>query len=121
MKITILFCFIIISVGSVSAQEIDNRLLYKYSQNELQTMIDTDTDQYEFLEYALDNAIYVANYDCSKGGNFTSISVDVDAIPSFIELGIDISDRNQYFKIEGEEKLLVVKSAVVLKYEMKKK
>ncbi|MDG1333123.1 MAG: hypothetical protein P8P74_12390 [Crocinitomicaceae bacterium] len=121
MKIASLLCFIFISVGSIFAQEIDDRLLSKYSQEELQTMIDTDVDQYHMLAYALDNALYLANYDSSKGGSFETISVDLNALPSFIELGIEVTDRNQYFKIEGEEKLLVVKSAIVLKYEMKKK
>ena len=121
MKIASFLCFIIISLSSLFAQEIDDRLLYKYSQEELQTMIDTDSDQYDMLEYALDNAIYIANYDSAKGGNFETISVDLNALPTFIELGLEVTDRNQYFKIAGEEKLLVVKSAVVLNYEMKKK
>lgn len=121
MKIASFLCFIIISSSSLFAQEIDDRLLYKYSQEELQTMIETDADQYNMLEYALDNAIYVANYNSSKGGNFETISVDLNALPTFIELGLEVTDRNQYFKIQGEKKLLVVKSAVVLNYEMKKK
>lgn len=110
-----------ISVGSAFAQEIDDRLLSKYSQKELQKMIDTDADQYNLLDYALDNALYVANYDSSKGGDFETILVDPSDLPTFIELGLEITDRNQYFRISGEEKLLVVKSAVVLNYEMKKK
>jgi len=61
MEIASFLCFILISTVSAFAQEIDDRLLYKYSQEELQTMIDTDSDQYNMLEYALDNAIYVAN------------------------------------------------------------
>lgn len=121
MKIASFICFIFISAGSIFAQEIDDRLLSKYSQKELQTMIDTDLHQYELLDYALDNALYVANYDSSKGGNFETILVDSSNLPTFIELNVEITDRNQYFKISGEEKLLVVKSAVILNYEMNKK
>jgi len=117
MKITSFLCFIIISC-SVFAQEIDDRLLAKYSLEELQTMIETDVEQYNLLTYALDNAVYVANYDSSKGGDFEIISVDLDKLPTFAEMNLEITDQNQYFKIKGEEKLLVVKSIAVLKHQM---
>lgn len=84
-------------------------------------MIESDSDQYELLDYALDNGLYVANYDSSKGGNFETVSVDIEALPTFIELNLEITDRNQYFKIVGQEKLLVVKSTWVLNHEMEKR
>lgn len=121
MKIASLLGFIFISLGSVFAQEIDDRLLSKYSQEELQLMIDTDSEQYQLLDYALDNALYVANYDSAKGGNFETIMVDSKSLPTFIELNLSITDHNQYFKIDGEEKLLVVKSTWVLNHEMEKR
>jgi hypothetical protein len=121
MKTASLLCFIFISAGSLFAQEIDDRLLSKYSQEELQTMIETDSEQYQLLNYALDNALYVANYYSSKEGSFETILVDASNLPTFIELNLEITDRNQYFKISGVEKLLVVKSAIVLNHEMKKK
>lgn len=121
MKIASFLAFIIISFGSVIAQQIDDRLLSKYSQEELQLMIDTDSKQYQLLDYALDNALYVANYDSAKGGNFETIMVDSNSLPTFIELNLSITDRNQYFKIDGEDKLLVVKSTWVLNHEMEKR
>ncbi len=121
MKIASFFCFILISLSGVFAQEIDDRLLSKYSEEELQLMVESDYEQYRLLEYALDNAMYVANYSSAKGGEFKTISVDSESLPSFIELNLDIIDRNQYFKIEGEEKMLVVKSTFVLKNEMERK
>lgn len=121
MKIASFFCFLLLSVGSVFGQEIDQRLLTKYSQQELETMIATNATQYAVLDYALDNGIYIANYDNAKGGDFPTISIDPNALPTFVELNLDILDQNQYFKIEGQEKLLVVKSASVLNYEMNKK
>lgn len=121
MKTASLFCFIFISLGSILAQEIDDRLLSKYSQEELQTMIESDSESYLFLLYAADNALYVANYDSAKGGDYPTISVDSQNLPDFIELNLEITDRNQYFKIEGEDKLLVVKSTWVLNHEMEKK
>lgn len=121
MKIASLFCLVFISVGCAFAQEVDERLLSKYSQQELETMIATNSNQYDILDYALDNALYVANYSDSKGGNFETISVNPESLPNFIELNLEIKDRNQYFKIEGEDKLLVVKSTLVLNHEMGKK
>lgn len=121
MKIASFLSFIFISMGSVFAQEIDDRLLSKYSQEELQLMIETDVQHYQLLDYALDNALYVANYDSAKGGKFETIAVNSKALPTFIELNLSITDRNQYFKIEGEDKLLVVKSTWVLNHEMQKK
>ena len=121
MKITSLFCLIFISLSSAFAQEIDERLLSKYSQQELETMISTNPDQYNLLDYALDNAIYVANYSDSKSDDLMVINVDLNALPNFIELNLEVTNSNQYFRIEGEEKLLVVKSTSVLNYEMGKR
>jgi hypothetical protein len=121
MKIASLLCLIFISFSSAFAQEIDERLLSKYSQEELETMIETNPDQYQLLDYALDNALYVANFNDSKGGDFELITIDPENLPSFIDMNLEISDQNQYFKIDGVEKLLVVKSTVVLNHEMNKK
>jgi len=120
MKLLTFLSFFFLSWSAVFAQDIDERLLSRYSQEELQTMIESDVDQYNLLKYALDNALYVANYDSAKGGDFAQISVDTESLPTFLDLNLHITDQNQYYKIEGEDKLLVVKSAVVLKYEMKK-
>lgn len=120
MKILNVLCFVFVSCSAVFAQEMDDRLLSRYSQEELKNMIQSDVEQYDMLDYALDNALYVANYDSSKSGDFKTISVDMVSLPTFIDLNLEILDRNQYFKIEGQEKLLVVKSTVVLKHEMKK-
>ncbi len=121
MKIASLFCLILISMSSSFAQEIDERLLSKYSQQELETMIETNSNQYDLLDYALDNALYLANFNDTKGGDFELITIDPENLPTFIEMNLEITDQNQYFKIDGVDKLLVVKSTVVLNYEMKKK
>lgn len=121
MKLMSLVCFVLISMSSAFSQEIDQRLLPKYSTEELKTMITSNPEEYNMLTYALDNGMYVANYSSSKGGQFETIMVDPEALPTFIELNLEIKDQNQYFKIDGFDKLLVVKSATVLTYEMTKK
>jgi hypothetical protein len=121
MKLTSLVCFVLIFVGTSYSQEIDQRLLPNYDHEELETMIATDPEKYALLIYALDNALYVSNYSSAKGGQFESIVVDPDALPTFLELNLEIMDQNQYFKIEGFDKLLVVKSTWVLNHEMQKK
>ncbi len=121
MKITSFLCFVLISAGDLFAQEIDNRLYSTYSPQELETMIATNPDQYRLLDYALDNALYLANYDSAKGGNFETISIDIQSLPTFLDLNLKLTDQNQYFKVAGEDKLLVVKSTIVLNYEMAKK
>ena len=40
---------------------------------------------------------------------------------NFIDLGLEIQGQNQYFQISGDDRLLVIKSKVVLNYEMQKK
>ncbi len=110
-----------IFVGTAFSQEINQRLLPKYSTEALETMIASNPDQYAMLVYALDNALYIANYSSAKGGEFESIVLDPYELPTFLELNLEIKDQNQYFKIDGVDKLLVVKSKSVLTYEMTKK
>lgn len=120
MKLLTFLGFLLVSSSTLFAQEIDERLLSRYSREDLQAMIQSDIDQYNVLDYALDNALYVANYDGSKGDEFTLISVDVNSLPTYLDLNLHITDQNQYYRIEGQDKLLVVKSTWVLMHEMKK-
>ena len=76
MKLINTICFVVISVGAINAQEIDERLLVKYSQTELELLVTNNPDEYAMLEYALDNALYVANYSKAKGHSFETIAVD---------------------------------------------
>lgn len=121
MKLTSLVCFVLIFVGTAFSQEIDQRLIPKYSVEELETMMASNPEQYSLLAYALDNALYVSNFSSAKGGDFETIVLNPALLPTFVELDLEIKDQNQYFKIEGYDKLLVVKSTWVLNHEMEKK
>lgn len=110
--------FSLLFAGFISAQEVDQRLIgQQYSKSELITLQNNEPKEYEFLIYALDNALYLANYDAAKG-DFAL--VDYTGSESFLELGLEITEQNQYFKVANEDKLLVVKSRWVLTHEMQK-
>ncbi|MCH2224641.1 MAG: hypothetical protein MK066_07710 [Crocinitomicaceae bacterium] len=122
MKILKALCFSLLATGGVYAQDVDNRLLERYSKSELETMKENDREEYNLLIYAIDNGIYVIDNPTQKEVSFPVITVaDIENIPSFLELDIEIKDQNQYFKISGSDKLLVVKSTWVLNHEMTKK
>ena len=120
MKFLTTFAFSMLLFGSVFSQDIDTRLLEKYSENEITEMQSNSPQEFELLNYALDNAIFYADYPEEKGGTFQSI-VEPESGATFLSLGLEIKDQNQYFRIEGSRKLLVVKSISVLTYEMKNK
>jgi len=120
MKLLTTLTFSMLLFGAVYSQELDSRLLEKYSETELTEMQSNSPQEFALLNYALDNAIYFADYPDEKGETFQSI-VAPKSGDTFLSLGLEIKDQNQYFRIEGSRKLLVVKSALVLTYEMKNK
>ena len=118
MKLISTLCFLLFFCVSFS-QEVDSRLLDRFSRTELIELQNSDPNEYALITYALDNAIYFSN-----GTNPKSVGLKVIQRPSpnatYIDLGLTILDQNQYFKIEGEESILVVKSKWVLNHEMGK-
>ena len=118
MKLLTTIGFSILFGSAVFSQDLDARLLERYSEKELTEMKSESPQDYRLLVYALDNAITYANYDAAKG-NFETINADENS--TFLSLGLEIKDQNQYFKLAGEDKLLVVKSKWVLTHEMEKK
>lgn len=121
MKLLNVIAFVVLSLGAVYAQEVDERLYHRYSAEEIGTMITDNRAEYDLITYALDNALYVGNYDSSKGTDLPTIQVNSKQLPSYLELDLDLKAENQYFKIAGEEKVLVVKSRWVLNHEMQNK
>jgi hypothetical protein len=120
MKIITTIGFSFLFCGAVFSQDLDKRLLTKYTSSELTTMMEVNPEKYAMLDYALDNAIYFSEIPNEKNQNFETIQLSNDSA-TFIELGLEIKDQNQYFKVVGENRLLVVKSMLVLNYEMNKK
>lgn len=120
MKIALLIylCFII-QFNSFS-QEYDKRLEKIFSVEELKTMQKENPSKITMLNYALDNAVYISDLPSEKKSEFTkSINYDFNKKPNFIELGLKIEEQSQPFRINGTEKILVVKSEYLLNYEIK--
>lgn len=105
-----LFCFA--SIGF--SQNIDKRLLPRYSESELVSMQKNNPDEYSILVRALDVAVSIGEY-FEQDGKTIQFDGELDADPStpqtFISLGVDLLDnRNQYFKFKGTNKIAIVYS-----------
>lgn len=100
-------------------QSADQRLFDHFSEEELSTLMKDNPSEIRILNYALDNGLYVTDHASSKA-IVPSIEVDPDNLPNFLELGLMISDQNQYFNIKGQDKMLVLKSRWVLNNELSK-
>lgn len=111
-----------ISLASFS-QEFDNRLLKSYSESELQTIKSESPELIKVLNYALDNACYFSQINEGKDySDLPSISLkSTSQLPGIDELGLKIEKQNQYYRIEGTDKLLFVKSEWVIQHELKNK
>ena len=117
-KVFILTLALVVS-SLAFTQEIDGRLTKKYSQEELKIMINQNPANYKMLVYALDNACYVTDLPKGKADALTgTIDLDTSKKLSFIDLGLEIKKVNQYFGINGTNKMLVVKSESVLNNEL---
>jgi len=75
--------------------------------------------QLKMLNYALDNALYVIDMPKEKMSEIQkSITYDLKKKATFLELGLTIQKENQYLKINGLDKVLVVKSEWMLLNEL---
>lgn len=118
--LSILVFFLFLSSVAWSQQKIDKRLLSGYSESELKALETTNPEELSLITYALDNGMYIGNYSAEKEGAYKEIDRP-EINQTYMDLNFQILDRNQYFKIKGEEKVLVVKSKGVLMNELKNK
>lgn len=117
-KTFILLLSILISSISFS-QEFDKRLEKAYTSSQLTTMQKENPAQLNMLNYALDNALYVIDMPKEKMSEIQKpITYDLKKKATFLELGLTIQKENQYFKINGLDKVLVVKSEWMLLNEL---
>ncbi|MEY4521708.1 MAG: hypothetical protein RIT10_893 [Bacteroidota bacterium] len=119
MKSTFILLFSIL-ISSISlSQEFDKRLEKAYTSNQLTTMQKENPAQLKMLNYALDNALYVIDMPKEKMSEIQkSITYDLKKKATFLELGLTIQKENQYLKINGLDKVLVVKSEWMLLNEL---
>ena len=126
MKILLSSMLLIFFTQLSFAQKIDARLLNNYSESFLEELIQKDILEYNLLVHAIDNACYVAQAPSSKSTELTkTISWTDESNPTFLDLnrdyGIVLENFNQYILIAGTEKMVVVKSKIVLENELKTK
>lgn len=119
MKTTsLLLLCLTINLTSFS-QDFDKRLEKTYSKSQLITMKNENLAQFNMLNYALDNALYVIEMPVEKMSQIQgTIAYDQKNKATFLELGLTITKENQYFKIKDTNKVLVVKSEWLLMNEL---
>jgi hypothetical protein len=122
MKQILLFAIFLALSQSGIAQEIDVRLTKRYSKTELADMKQNDPAKLTMLNYALDHACYIIEVPKGKESELNgAIDMNTSETIDFIALGLDIQKTNQYLRIKGTDKVLVVKSEWVLMNEMQNK
>jgi hypothetical protein len=119
MKQILLFTIFFTLSAAGNAQEVDARLSKRYSATELAQLKQNDPAKLTLLNYALDHACYLAEVPKGKESGLTGvIEMNVNEPIDFIALGLEIQKTNQYLRIKGTNKVLVVKSEWVLTNEM---
>jgi hypothetical protein len=122
MKQILLFTIFLALSASGMAQEIDARLSKRYSTTELADMKQNDPAKLTMLNYALDHACYITEVPKGKESGLNGvIEMNMNEPIDFIALGLEIQKTNQYLRIKGTDKVLVVKSEWVLTNEMQNK
>jgi len=117
MKKIFFSTFIFCSSFAVFSQKYNVDLEKSYSKSELKKM---NPDDLILLEYALVNGVYVTALPSKVSPEIKELNVTSE-IKKFTDAGIRIENQNQYYKIVGTDKMLVVKSKYVLQNELKNK
>lgn len=100
------------------SQQVDQRLLVKFSEAELIEMMTEDKEQYQFYLNCLDYGHYLSNYVTKEktvekiGELDLSCSDDIN----FFSLNIEpVPNQYLYFKLKDCEKMLVIRSVEHIK------
>ena len=117
MKKIFLSILVFCSSFAVFSQKYSADLEKSYNKNELKKMSSEDLF---LLEYALTNGVYITTLPKKETSEIKVLNVSSE-IKNFTDVGLRIENQNQYFKITGTDKMLVVKSKYVLQNELKNK
>ena len=120
---TIFFFISFVNFSTVFAQNIDERLLVKYDKVELQTMLESQPQQYQFLINALDKGMFIAEIPAEKKEDISfdgTLNIDPNATHTFLTIGKEITDRYQYYKIEGTNMMVGILPRIFLDPELQK-
>ena len=118
MKLIYTLFFALLSLSSWS-QTIDAQLSKSYSKEEIAQF--KAENSLPLYTYALEHACYLIDKPQGKDvSGFPTLKVNGETVPlDFTYFQIKLTDRTQYFQIEGSTRILVVKSKNVLSLEMK--
>ena len=113
-KLFLTACFGAFFSAFTMAQDVDQRLLVKYSKAELMDMKKSSNDNYELLVYSLDHAMSITNYSSEKGGS-QGVVEKPDLSKTYLELGYELKEsENQIFQIGNTDKAVLILSRKVL-------
>ena len=117
-------CLFLSTMISAQNVEFDQRLLEKFSQEELIDLKENSPDRYNTISYCLDHGYYFVDVPEKKNiKERISGEITINDINNFNFLLLDISfleNDYQYFKVKDLDKLLVVKSGTHIYEEMNK-
>jgi hypothetical protein len=117
-----LLIILLVFTQQILAQKANPALSKSYSKTELQSFEQDGQGTINVLNYAVDQACYTILIPEGKDiSQFPMIKLKSKKDIHFTDYQLQIKDRTQYFKIEGSNELLVVKSINVLKLEMQNK
>jgi hypothetical protein len=117
-----LLIILLVFTQQILAQKASPALLKSYSKTELQSFEQDGQGTINVLNYAVDHACYTVMIPEGKDiSQFSTINLKSKKDIRFTDYQLQIKDRTQYFKIEGSNELLVVKSINVLRLEMQNK
>ena len=121
MKKMLIVTFSIFLCGSLFSQKIDDRLLKSFDESLLIDLKKTNTEKYNLLISSIGKALEIVEYPKGKmkAKELSSISLPKGEY-TYLDLGLEIRDVNQYFRIVNSDKILVVKSFFVLENEHNK-
>lgn len=93
----------------------DKDLLVKYSKKELETIKVESPKEYQYLQYCVKNAFYIANISEEKvkanPKRYKEITLKNNTVTNFYDLKIDVLEKDyQTFIIKGTKQILIIKS-----------
>lgn len=117
MKIPICIVFMLLVVNQSFSQKSDRALSGSYTTDELATIKNEDPTNIDVLMFGLKNATYIIDFPKEKEVEINQEILIPQGKFNYIDLGFKILNVNQYFKIIGTDKVLVIKSMWVLRNE----
>lgn len=114
----ILSAILVVFVATFSnAQDIDSRLLVKYSKSELQKMIKSNPDAYDFLISSLNKGMFIAEIPSEKEKSIVfngTLNIDPNGTHTVFSIGKEVQEYAQYFRIAGTNKMVVIQPRIAV-------